>query len=71
MKPIRVRNDRINIAIVLAENAGIEEGLYVSNPISSYAAQVGERFEVMTRLSTDKDKSFGTLYYYKLKPKAK
>jgi hypothetical protein len=71
LKPLRVRNDRVNIAIVLAENAGIEEGLYVSNPISSYLPQLDERFQVFTQLSTDKDKSFGTLYYYKLKPKAK
>jgi hypothetical protein len=71
LKPIRVRNDRINIAIVLAENAGIEEGLYVSNPISSYLPQLDERFQVFTQLSTDKDKSFGLIYYYKLKPKAK
>ena len=47
LKPLRVRNDRINIAIVLAVNAGVEEGLYISNPISSYAAGVGDRFQVL------------------------
>lgn len=70
LKPISVRNDRVNIAIVLSEKDGVEEGLYVSNPISSYVPN-GDRFEVMTRLSTNEDRSFGTLYYYKLKPKAK
>ena len=71
LKPIRVRNDRVNVAIVLSEKDGVEEGLYVSIPISSYAAQVGDRFALMTKLSTEKDKSFGTLYHYKLQPKAK
>jgi hypothetical protein len=71
LKPIRVRNDRVNVAIVLSEKDGIEEGLYVSIPISSYAAQVGDRFALITKLSTEKDKSFGTLYHYKLQPKAK
>ena len=71
LKPIRVRNDQVNVAIVLSEKEGVEEGLYVSIPISSYAATVGDRFALMTKLSTEKDKSFGKLYHYKLQPKAK
>jgi formylglycine-generating enzyme required for sulfatase activity len=68
LKPIRVRNDHLNAAIVLSVKDGIEEGLYVSNPISSYAAAVGDRFALMTQLSTEKDRSFGTLYHYKCQP---
>ena len=71
LKPIRVRNDKVNVAIVLSENGGVEEGLYVSIPISSYAAQVGDRFAVMDPLSRDEDQTFGRLYHYKMQPKAK
>ena len=71
LKPIRVRNDHINVAIVLFEKDGAEEGLYVSNPISSYAARVGDRFTLLKRMSGEKDKSFGTLYHYKLQAKPK
>src|ERR1700722_13522087 len=71
LKPIRVRNDLVNVAIVLSEKAGVEKGLYVSIPISSYAATVGDRFALMTKRSTKEDKSFGTLYQYRLQPKAK
>jgi hypothetical protein len=71
LKPIRVRNDRVNVAIVLAEKDGVEEGLYVSIPISSYAARIGDRFTLLKKLTTEQDKSFGTLYHYRLLPKAK
>ena len=71
LKPIRVRNDRVNVAIVLSEKRGVEEGLYVLNPISSYLPRVGDRFARLSRLSTDKDRSLGTLYHYELLPKAK
>ena len=68
LKPIRVRDDSVNIAIVLAEKDGGEEGLYVSLPISSY---MPDRYAEMLKLSTREDKSFGTLYYFQSKPKAK
>ena len=71
LKPIRVRNDLMNVAIVLSEKDGVEEGLYVSIPISSYAAQVGDRFALMEQLSNDEDQSFGTLYHYRMQPGAK
>jgi hypothetical protein len=71
LKPIRVRNDRVNLAIVLSEKDGMEEGLYVSIPISSYLPRIGDRFTYIERLSTKEDKSFGTIYHYKLQPKAK
>ena len=71
LKPIRVRNDQVNVAIVLSEKEGVEEGLYVFNAYSSYLPRVGDRFALLTQLSTEKDKSLGTLYHYKLKPKAK
>jgi hypothetical protein len=48
LKPIRVYNDRVNIAIVLLDKDGVEEGFYVQPVISSYAPQVGERFALMT-----------------------
>jgi hypothetical protein len=66
LKPVRVRNDNVNIAIVLAEKDGVEEGLYVSLPISSY---IPTRHAEMLKLSTRDDKAFGTLYYYRSKPK--
>jgi len=71
LKPIRVWNDRVNVAIVLFVKEGVEEGLYVSIPISSYAAGLGDRFALMTRLGTEQDKSFGTLYHYKAQPTSK
>ena len=67
LKPLRVRNDRVNVAIVLREVDGVEEGLYVSIPISSYAPTVGDRFAVLEKLSETDDRTFGTLYRYKLK----
>ena len=67
LKPLRVRNDRVNVAIVLREVDGTEEGLYVSIPISSYAPMVGDRFAVLEKLSEADDQTFGTLYRYKLK----
>jgi serine/threonine protein kinase len=71
LKPIRVRDDHRHVMIVLSVKDGIEEGLYVSNPVSSYAVTVGDRFALMTQLSTEKDRSFGLLYHYKLQPNAK
>ena len=67
LKPLRVRNDRVNVAIVLRDEDGVEEGLYVSIPISSFAPMVGDRFEVLEKLSETDDRTFGTLYRYKLK----
>ena len=67
LKPLRVRNDRVNVAIVLRDEDGVEEGLYVSIPISSYAPMVGDRFAVLEKLSETDDRTFGTLYRYKLK----
>ncbi len=67
LKPLRVRNDRVNVAIVLREENGVEEGLYVSIPISSHAPTVGDRFAVLEKLSGMDDRTFGTLYRYKLK----
>jgi len=67
LKPLRVRNDRVNVAIVLRDEDGVEEGLYVSIPISSYAPMVGDRFAVLEKLSGPDDRTFGTLYRYKLK----
>ncbi len=67
LKPLRVRNDRVNVAIVLRYADGVEEGLYVSIPISSYAPMVGDRFTVLEKLSEPDDRTFGTLYRYKLK----
>jgi hypothetical protein len=70
MKPIRVYNDRVNIAIVLFDKEGVEEGFYVQPVISSYAPQIGERFALMTRLET-KENTFWTLHHYRTQPKKK
>lgn len=71
LKPIRVRNDRANIAIVLSEKDGVEEGFYVSNPISSYAPNAKDGFTLLDRLGDPKEGLFGHMYHYKLKIKAK
>ena len=71
LKPIRVRNDHVNIAIVLSEKDGIEEGLYISNPISSYAAKVGDRFTLLDRLGDPKERTFGHMYHYRLRTNSK
>jgi hypothetical protein len=70
LKPIRVYNDRVNIAIVLLDKDGVEEGFYVQPVISSYAPQVGERFALMTRLETNEN-TIGTLHHYRTQPKKK
>ena len=47
LKPLRVTDDRLHIRIVLLESDRFEEGLYVSNPISSYAPHPDEyRIEI-------------------------
>jgi hypothetical protein len=71
LKPVRVRNDRANIAIVLSEKDGVEEGFYVSNPISSYAPNAKDGFTLLDRLGDPKEGLFGHMYHYKLKIKAK
>ena len=71
LKPLRVYFDRGNVAIVLTEKAGVEEGVYVVPFISSYLPQVGEQFALLTTLSTKEDKSLGTLHHFKKHPKAK
>lgn len=70
LKPIRVRNDRANVAIVLSETDGLERGLYVSVPISSYAPRVGDRFTVLEKLGAGDDRSPGELYRYELRKQA-
>ena len=60
----------MNVAIVLSEKGGVEEGLYVSVPISSYIPTARDGFVVYERLGAG-DRSLGHLYRYKLVPKAK
>jgi len=71
LMPRRVYSDHINVAIVLADDGKIEEGLYVSIPISSYAPRVGDRFTLLETLSQKDDGSFGQLLHYKLRSAAK
>src|SRR5262249_20330035 len=66
LKPIRIRNDRANLAIVLSEKNGAEEGIYVSLPISSYVPRVGDRFTMLERLSANNDGPLGLLFHYKM-----
>jgi len=67
LKPLRVRDDRANIFIVLKEDEAAEEGLYVSIPISSYAPGMDKRFVLFETLTQPGDKAFGQLYYCKLR----
>jgi hypothetical protein len=70
LNPVSVRTDQLNVAIVMAEKDGVEEGLYVSIPISSYAPTSADGFEVFEQLSADQDHSFGRLYHYRRHGKA-
>ena len=63
LKPLRVLNDRINVFIVLKEDATTEEGLYVSIPYSSYAATMDKRFLIFEKMSEPDDQAFGTLFW--------
>jgi hypothetical protein len=69
LKPVRVYDDRVNVAIVLKENAREEEGLYVTIPISSYAPGFDERFSSFVQLSQTRDGTLGELYRYKMEKK--
>lgn len=64
LKPLRVTNDRLHIRIVLLETDRYEEGLFVSNPISSYAPLPNE-FAELVKLGEPADRTFGTLYRYR------
>jgi hypothetical protein len=66
LKPLRVLNDRVNVFIVLKEDATTAEGVYVSIPISSYAPGVDKRFLQFEKMSEPDDKAFGVLYWCKL-----
>ena len=66
LKPLRVLNDRVNVAIVLREDEQAEQGLYVVLPISSVTPGYGKRFTLWEKLSKPKDKSFGELYRYSI-----
>ena len=57
----------MNVFIVLKEDATTEEGLYVSNPISSYAPGVDDKFVRFEKLTQSGDASWGALYDCKLK----
>jgi hypothetical protein len=70
LKPVRVRYDRVNVAIVLSEKDGVEEGLYMIPFISSFAPAAAE-FATFERLSGPGERGLGVLYHYKLAPKAK
>jgi len=66
LKPLYVRNDHVNIFIVLKEDKTSEEGLYVSNPISSYAPGHDKSFLVFEKLSLPGDNGFGAIYRCKI-----
>ena len=67
LKPLRVRDDRVNIFIVLKEDETAEEGLYVSYPISSYAPGMDRRFLLFKKLTQSGDRGFGEVYQCKLR----
>ena len=64
LKPLRVTNDHLHIRLVLLEKDDFEEGLYVSNPISSHAPEPNE-FTELVKLGEPADRTFGTLYRYR------
>jgi hypothetical protein len=49
LKPVKVYGHYLNVAIVLSIKDGVEEGIYIGNPISNYMPFVGhvqkDRFE--------------------------
>jgi hypothetical protein len=67
LNPVRVRNANLNIVIVLKEDPEMEEGLYVSNPISSFAPGAGGEMLIWERLGDKEDRTWGALFRYKLK----
>jgi hypothetical protein len=56
-----VLNDRVNVFIVLKEDATTEEGLYVSIPCSSYMPGLDQRFLQLEKVSERGDSASGTL----------
>jgi hypothetical protein len=66
LKPLRVINDRVNVAIVLRDDEQSEQGLYVAIPISSTTPGHGKSFALWEKLSKPEDKSFGELYRYSI-----
>jgi hypothetical protein len=68
LKPLRVRDDRVNTFIVLKEDETTEEGLYVFNPLSSYAPGMDkQRFVVFEVRTQTGDEGLGFLYYCKIR----
>jgi hypothetical protein len=62
LKPLRVLNDKVNVFIILKEDATTEEGLYVWILYSSYAPSMDKRFLQFEKMSEEGDKASGTLY---------
>jgi len=62
LKPLKVYEHFLNVAIVLSIRNGIEEGIYVSNPISSYMPYSGiigeDGFEIMRISKADSGINF-------------
>ena len=70
LNPVRVVSDRANVKIVVVDSEHVEEGFYVSTPISSYLPAATD-FSELTLLSEPADKAPGTLYRYRIaKPPA-
>ena len=70
LRPLRMVNDSMNIMIVLTEDSQSEKGLYIGNPISSYAVfNTDPRFASFELLSKPEDRFFGTLSRYHISKK--
>ena len=70
LNPLRVIYDRANLKIVIVDDDLSEAGFYLSVPISSYGLTT-EDFPELVLLTTQADKSLGSLYRYRIsKPKA-
>jgi hypothetical protein len=65
LKPVRLIDDRVNIRVVLFDGDGMEAGLFIQQPISSYAPDPDDFLEFIP-LNRPEDQTFGQIYRYKL-----
>jgi hypothetical protein len=67
LKPMRVVGGLVNVRIVLKDDNDTEEGFYVLSPASSYWPGDDNRFALFEKLSQPRDKSFGSIYHYRIR----
>ena len=67
LKPMRVVGGLVNVMIVMKDDNDTEEGFYVISPASSYWPGADNRFALFEKLSQPEDKSFGSIYHYRIR----